>query len=49
MGISICPSDADSWQSLIKHADVAMRVAKQEEGNAFRSQCNRMPPAGARV
>ncbi|WP_166618399.1 putative bifunctional diguanylate cyclase/phosphodiesterase, partial [Paraburkholderia madseniana] len=42
MGISIYPSDSDSWQSLIKHADVAMRVAKQEGGNAFRFHCDLM-------
>ncbi|MDL2354986.1 MAG: EAL domain-containing protein [Pseudomonadota bacterium] len=35
IGISICPSDGDDGDTLLKHADVAMYHAKQHGRNAF--------------
>ena len=36
IGISICPSDGDDVDTLLKHADVAMYHVKQNGRNAFR-------------
>jgi diguanylate cyclase (GGDEF)-like protein len=36
VGIAICPSDGDTAETLLHHADVAMYHAKQDGRNAFR-------------